>query len=383
MAIEKFPSLCDAKSCLDCRACSSVCGKNAIAFELDEYGFRYPVIDEKLCVGCRRCESVCPAKIEPKCGTEVSDCYALYSRDNKVVENSSSGGVFYEFAKYTIEHGGIVFGVISQNSDFFFTYAEKIEDVYPMMGSKYVQADVGVAYIQCVNFLEQERRVLFTGTPCQIAGLKNIVSSKYGNLLLTLEVICHGVPSLKILNKCLDLSGVPSDNRDEISFRDTKIWNYLTRYKGDGKMRQLFWQNDIYMRLFMKKLIYKTACYTCPYAKLPRVADFTMGDFWGIVSSKSYKYNNKGTSVLLVNTEKAEEIWNDIKVLFCYEKRALVEAVKVNKNIESPTEMPSNRDTVLNDLFEMDKKHFVAKYNLNITVRNVIGYLLRRFRSLK
>ena len=136
------------------------------------------------------------------------------------------------------------------------------------------------------------------------------------------------------------------------------------------------------MKLFMRTLTYKPVCYTCPFAKLPRIADITMGDFWGIQSSPTFKKNQFGTSVLLINSEVGQKLWEYVSARFVYEERPLDEATRINHNILHPTPCPSNRDAVLADLFVLNKRNFVHKYGLQITLRNIVGYLLRLIKKI-
>ena len=378
------PSLCNVSTCAYCNACTSVCKHHAISFVYDIYGYASVVIDWSKCVECGLCEKVCPVKNAPYGMSLPVATYALYSKNKKTVAQSSSGGVFLELAQHTIDQGGCVFGVISHNGRFEFACANTYSELEPMCGSKYVQAEMGEILIVAQQELRKGRKVLFTGTPCQIAALRNFLRRDYNDLLTTLEVICHGVPPKKVFDRCMDMIGIDHQSYEQAAYRDKRIWNFITRIKqsGVGGWRTIFWQNDIYMKLFMRTLTYKPVCYTCPFAKLPRIADITMGDFWGIQSSPTFKKNQFGTSVLLINSEVGQKLWEYVSARFVYEERPLDEATRLNHNILQPTPCPSNRDAVLADLFVLNKRDFIHKYGLQITLRNIVGYLLRSIKKI-
>lgn len=386
MTTDRKPELCKRLNCTYCNACSSACKHAAISFVSDDYGFSHPIVNNEKCVGCGLCEASCPVLNPLENSNNLTpDIFALYSKDEKNVSKSSSGGVFYELAQSVIADGGCVFGVVSSEGCFKYECAETLDEVLPMRGSKYVQAEMNDALLLAKKKLVEGRKVLFSGTPCQVAALRRILRNDYSNLLLTVEVICHGVPSQSIFDRCMNLNGIPKEARKYVSFRDTRVWNFLTRYTNETiphSLKFLFFKNDIYMRLFMKTAIYKPICYQCPFARIPRVADMTIGDFWGVKNTDTFKKNQHGTSVLLLNTKEAHITWEKVKYNFIAEKRDLSEATNENPNLIRPTYLPADRDRILEDLFSLDKKAFVKKYHLQLTLRNVVGFMKRRIKSL-
>lgn len=379
-----FPHLCTTQNCTNCKSCMAACNHGAINFVVDDCGFSSPFIDEKKCVQCGLCEQSCPILSPFEKKKEKPCVYALYSKDKENLLSSSSGGVFFELAKFVIRKGGCVFGVVCNNGDFIYHCAESLDEVEPMKGSKYVQAETSGVYKQIKRKLQEKRTVLFTGTPCQIAGVQAYLKKDYGNLLITVDLVCHGNPPQTIFEHCMNLNNIPREKRAIVKFRDTRTGSYLTRYAVNTfsqKWNYIFWSNDLYMRLFMKAVIFKPVCYTCPFAKVPRISDLTLGDFWGIKNSNKFKAHRAGTSVLLVNTQTGNQVWQQVKKYFVYEERTLSEAVLKNRNIVEPTSEPERRVGMVKDLFVLKKKDYIKKYKLQLTLRNIFGFLLRRVRS--
>lgn len=183
------------EDCVGCNACVQRCPKSCISMHEDEQGFLYPVVNADLCINCHLCEKVCPVinQAEPR---KPLQTYAAKNRDSEVKRNSSSGGIFYALAEMIISEGGVVFGAkFNDDWEVVHAYAETLEGIKAFQGSKYVQSGIGETFTQAEQFLKAGRRVMFTGTPCQIAGLKHFLRKDYGSQLLTVDVVCHGVPS--------------------------------------------------------------------------------------------------------------------------------------------------------------------------------------------
>ena len=326
------------KDCCGCNACVQRCPKQCITMHADNEGFLYPVVDTETCIDCGLCEKVCPVinQEEPQKPIKV---FAAYNKDEKIREQSSSGGVFTLLAEETIKKGGVVFGV-KFNKEWMpeFDYTETVEDIAPFRGSKYVQARVDNAYKQAEEFLKAGRDVLFSGTPCQIAGLKRYLRKEYSNLL-TVDIICHGVPSPKVWEMYLKdtcsklLKNMPDEKIqsvspigetyksciEAVSFRSKitgwKKFSFLLKLNFptcDGKNTVFFTEpfgKNNFMRAFLSDTILRPSCYACPAKQGKSHSDITIADFWGIDIIDSAFDDDKGCGAIFVNTAKGEAIY--------------------------------------------------------------------------
>lgn len=299
------------KDCCGCSACAEICPKHCIQMEADSEGFVYPNMLEG-CISCGLCLKVCPY-LSPKNEKRPKYVYAAYNIDGTIREKSSSGGIFFILAQKVILEKGVVFGVrFDKEWNAIFDYAENIVDVYPFLGSKYVQAKVGEAYKNVRGFLEQNRLVLFPGTSCQVAGLKAFLRKDYNNLV-TVDVVCHGVPSPKVWKKYI--TQLKESNKQDLKyinfrFKKTGWKNFSFSYKSGSKSVYTPFWNNIYMKAFLSDIILRPSCYHCNFKQGKSDSDITIGDYWGIQYIKPKMDDDKGTSIILVNTQKGEKILN-------------------------------------------------------------------------
>ncbi len=330
------------EKCCGCWACVQRCPKHCITMVEDDEGFLYPKVDSSLCIDCSLCEKVCPVinQGEPRIPDMV---YAAKNLNEEIRMASSSGGIFTLLAEEIIAKGGVVFGArFNEEWDVVHDYTETIEGLSAFRGSKYVQSRVGKCYSQVEEFLKKGRKVLFSGTPCQIAGLKRFLRKEYDNLL-TVDFICHGVPSpgvwreyLKeeIARQCdgknIVLSHPVFNGREarieSISFRNKCLgWKRfsfvltlsLSDGYGDNKLVLLSepLNKNIFLRGFLANLYLRPSCHICPAKSLKSGSDITIGDFWGIQNVMPEIDDDKGVSAVMVSTEKGKEIWGEITTI--------------------------------------------------------------------
>ena len=310
----------DKKKCCGCGACQLKCPKHCINMVEDKEGFSYPIVDMEKCVDCGLCEKVCQM-ICPYENKQPLASFAALSLNEDVRVHSSSGGIFFEIAKKVIsEKKGVVFGAcFDETWQVIIEGAETIEESKAFMGSKYVQAKVGDSYLKVENYLKNGRYVLYSGTPCLIAGLHHYLKWQYDNLL-TVDVSCHGVPSPKVWNLYLSEMCKCIKKINGVSFRDKKEgWNkFHFQLSYDGLKGRYFisnqhWDNP-YMKAFLFDLILRPSCSECTAKHGSSKSDLTIADFWGIEKVDATFDDDKGTSLVLANSEKGQNIINSLDI---------------------------------------------------------------------
>lgn len=315
------------ESCFGCTACYNVCPQACIEIKEDEEGFYYPYIDEDKCINCKKCIKVCPSNKENPF-VEPLLAYAAQNEDETCRINSSSGGIFFIIASYVINCGGCVFGVVVDELGIVkHSLAETIEELNSFRGSKYVQSDLKDTYTSVRRLLKIGKTVLFSGTPCQISGLKLFLNYDYSNLL-TIDFICHGVSSPGVFRMYLNEQlGNFSNSKDIIfsnfSFRNKKNgWKNFGMYfkmskKSDNQSSVFYYKTkrkDPFLRGFLCNLYLRPSCYKCQYRNHSCGSDITLADFWGIGVLKPNFDDDKGTSLLLINTSKGKDVLKQLKM---------------------------------------------------------------------
>lgn len=278
----------------------------------DKEGFLYPKVNIQLCNDCGLCKTVCPI-LNKKEAQEPIKILAAYNTDKEVRLESSSGGIFALLAKKTIEEGGVVFGArFNKNWQVEIACTETGNGIATFMGSKYVQAIVGNAYSDAEKYLDQGRQVLFTGTPCQISGLKQFLTKQYNNLL-TVDVVCHGVPSPKVWRRYLsEITHNSIHAINSCSFRNKdngwKRFNFSISYSENGETRVLssYHQENPFMRAFLCNMILRPSCHSCMSKSGRSHSDITIADFWGVQNVSPNMDDNMGTSLIFLNTPKGK-----------------------------------------------------------------------------
>ena len=340
----------DKANCCGCSACVQRCPKHCVSLKEDCEGFLYPKVDESVCIDCGLCEKVCPIinraeKIDPL------KVLAVKNTNEEERMNSSSGGVFLPLAREVIAKGGVVFGAVyDEHWEVHHVFAEKIEDVYPMMGSKYLQSRIDNSYKEAEQFLKQGREVLFVGSPCQIAGLRTFLRNKEYPNLLAVDFLCHGVPSPGVWrrylaetyssdalkaqcrrqaaagkNSVLLLSLNAKSPIGDIKFRDKcesgwKKFRFVVRTKSASKADQnTVLSSDIhstnpFMRGFLSDIYLRPSCYACKCKNGVNHSDLTIADFWGINQIAPEFDDDKGVGLVLLNTKKGEEYFSELSM---------------------------------------------------------------------
>lgn len=301
--------------CMSCNSCHERCPVNAISMAENSQGFMQPVIDEDICIHCNLCVKVCPlnGKSYTLETSSQPECLAVWNKDEAIRLASSSGGVFSILAKRTLAAGGQVCGAAFDGQwQVEHILITKEEELQKLRGSKYVQSNTNGIFSQIKALLKAKTPVLFSGTACQVAGLYSYLG-KDDPLLFTLDVLCHGTPSPKVWAKYLE-ENFGEENIKHINFRNKDhSWdNFHLSIQSDKRLYQQSLFKDNYMQGFLKDLYLKKSCYECAFTKTKRNADITLGDFWGIQKHNPKLNDQKGTSLILLNSSKGKEIYSQI-----------------------------------------------------------------------
>lgn len=341
--------------CCGCGACLNICPKHAISMEEDECGFIYPRIDEELCVRCGLCKKVCAFQNREETNSPLQ-CRAAVNKDAETLRNSSSGGVFHALAMETLSNGGAVYGASFTDAwSVCHMSGESPEEIRRFQGSKYSHSDTGRTFSQAKVMLEQGRSVLFSGTPCQIAGLKAFLGRDYENLL-TVDIVCHGVPSSSMLQAYMEhLEAKWGARIRSFTFRDKTLgWGINGSAVCEGLPdKKKIWQSDsAYLFYFTRGWIYRENCYACKYACSHRPGDLTIGDFWGIekqhpeyLGGKGWD-ESKGISFVFASTEKGAKALKSLESRMDMKPAEFEEIAAGNGQLRHPSE-PGPREEIL------------------------------------
>lgn len=343
--------LASTNDCTACAACISACPKGCITMQEDREGFLQPKIDMSLCIECHKCEKVCPI-LNPIAIPQdfETKAYAAINREDEVRAQSSSGGVFFPLAKWVIEQGGVVFGARwNEKWEVVHDYAEDIEGVKAFMRSKYVQSVVGDTLKQAKSFLEAGRWVLYSGTPCQIGGLKAYLGKEYDKLV-TVDLICHGVPSPGVWRSYLK-DYHEGETILDINFRDKrKGWlDFLKEVTTTTTTTTTTYRVNTLKHPFMNGFLYdiylRKSCYNCEFRKFHRSSDLTIADYWGVDVVCPEMFDNQGTSIMFAHTEKGEHILHQITDSFVIIEQDSSNAFLYNPSLVKNPPVPDGRSS--------------------------------------
>ena len=334
----------DKKKCCGCSACVQRCPRKCISMQTDKEGFAYPVVDTTKCSDCGLCEKVCPV-INQQAEQHPIATYAAINSNNMVREQSSSGGIFTLLAQETINNGGIVFGaVFNEDWDVEHIYVDNANDLKRLRGSKYVQSNIGGSYSVAEKFLKEGKEVLFSGTPCQVAGLKRFLRKEYKNLK-TVDFVCHGTPSPEVWKMYLDeicrINNI--GNITDIQFRNKaegwKKFSLQITYTGNDGQERIFREtlnDNIFMKCFLSNLCLRPSCYQCPARNGKSGSDITLGDLWGAEQICPKIDDNRGLSLVMMRKE--QELPKSARFEIPYN-----EALKYNPSISTNVAVPHKR----------------------------------------
>lgn len=379
----------DKNECCGCSSCVQKCPKNAISMIENEEGFLYPIIDKEKCIDCGLCSKVCPQLKEiEKSDENYPKAYAMYNKNEDELSKSSSGGIFSVIANYVLENDGVVFGAAyDENLNVNHIMIDNKNELGKIRSSKYVQSNICNTYKETEELLKKGKIVLFTGTPCQIAGLNSYLIKEYDNLI-TCDIVCHGVPSPKLFQKYLKyLSNKFNSKVKSYNFRskEKKGWGLLSKVvTEDGKIRYIEPDFDPYYSNFLESNTYRECCYKCHYTNYNRVANLTLADYWGINSIHPEFYSENGRSLILVNNSKGKKIIDKVCDKIEKIETNIDIAANRNKNLKEPSHRTEKRDRIYKDIDSMEeskyiKKFLKIKYNPKKIVKACLPTKLKKF----
>lgn len=352
------------KNCTGCHACVSRCPKGCICMITDREGFDYPYVDEDSCIDCGLCERICPI-LNKEEQVRIPKAFACINKNEAIRKESSSGGIFSLLAGYVIGQKGIVYGAsFDVKNTVEHIGVTKVDDLYQLRGSKYLQSRIGDIYCEIEERLEGGEKVYFSGTPCQVEGLLHFLPKSYNNLFCQ-DIICHGVPSPKVWKQYLDMRNYEHRGQTpvQINFRQKDSgWNLFElsiQYRDSSY--QCSSGKDIYMKAFLSNIDLRYSCYYCQFKGLNRSSDITLADFWGIDYVLPEMNDDKGTSLVIVNSQKGSALLQGIRDKMEYKEVDINEAVKYNPAACKSVQEPKIRKHFFKRLDRGDFKRYMTR----------------------
>ena len=391
--------ICPIDKCTGCEACYNVCAHSAIKMQPDSSGYKYPVIDESRCTDCGLCQKSCPSLTFHLRYYPIQNL-AVTTKEESDTLSCASGGAATLLSRSIIHQGGVVYGCDGNNiRNVHHTRISTLEEVELLKGSKYVQSAINDVYRKIREDLRSGTKVLFIGTPCQVAGLYGFLRYKVYENLFTADLVCHGVPSQQMLNDNIDLYTEIKGDECKVQFRNkvrkgtnakrnaiyriTYGWFFQNQpYVGEPIFRP--YKKDPYMLGFISGLTFRPNCYECRYASVARVADLTLSDYWGLAENAGFE-NGKGVSNILVNTPQGQALWSQTKEYTIYKERPLIEAVRGNGQLLAPSSRHPEHDRFVQlypsigfkDAIKECSKSYLKKQRIKNTIISMKKILIR------
>lgn len=374
--------------CCGCGACYQTCPKQCIHMEQNKRGFLIPIVDENICVNCGACIKTCPEQSQPLMKM-VKNAYVAIAKNKEILNMSTSGGIFGILSESVITAGGCVYGCMWNQQG----YAQQgkiecIQELEKIQKSKYVQSDTKRTFIEVQNDLKQGRNVLYSGTACQIAGLRKFLNGREENLI-TVEVACHGVPSPGLFQKYICWKEKREGNKiEEVQFRNKEKHKKGEHYKfclkyADGKKRYYLSNEDPYYGAFLEGRTLRKTCYHCKYKQSERVSDILLGDYWGVEKEHPKFPAQYGASAIVISSDKGMQLFESIKSQLIVEDSTFEKIIKHNKSIISCAVCSKEKclktiDINDDELFKLLKPNFDIKKRIKNMVPEKVKYLLKR-----
>lgn len=333
--------------------------------QTDCEGFLYPHVDPSACIHCGLCQKACPITTAVPVNVSDQKAYAVINQDEEIRKNSSSGGVFSLIAQHILSQGGVVFGAaVTKDTRICHICVEDSSQLYQLRGSKYVQSNVGNTYSQAKQYLLSGRPVLYTGTPCQISGLKAYLGKDYDHLFCQ-DLICHGAPSPGVWQQYVSYREQLARSKTKSVFfryKDPSWVNFCMRFEFENNTYyQASLREDPYLRAFLSDLCLRPSCHQCAYKTQQRQADITLADYWGIWDIHPKMHDDKGTSLVFINSEKGSQIFEAIKQQLAFHPTDISLSLSQNSAMIASAVKPKNREQFLSEIQNGNFKETVSK----------------------
>lgn len=359
-------NITDKTKCCGCNACVSACPQKCIEMIEDEEGFLYPHVNEEKCIHCGLCQKVCPV-LNKAVVSRQPIAYGAYNNLEPELMNSSSGGMFPILAKYVLRAGGGVFGAIfNENFEVVHSLIFKEEDISKIQSSKYVQSRIGDSYKQAKELLNDGKAVLFTGTACQIEGLYKYLGKEYENLI-TQDIICHGVPSPGVFRKYVKYRESKAGSKIKQLWlrKKTTKWSpysVIFNFENGTQYKRIYFEDPM-MKFFFRHFCLRPICHKCPFKEKFRRSDITLADFWGVKKVDKSIYNKKGTSLVILNSEKGRRVFDEIKNSITYKAVDFEKAISHNPAITRSSKASFRRKGFMKAYKTKSFKRLITKYS--------------------
>ncbi len=369
----------EKNKCTGCTACMNICPKGAIEMVEDNEGFKYPLINQDKCIDCGLCKRTCPI-LNTKRNESINKCYVGYNNDSNERLNASSGSVFSLVANYVLDNNGIVIGAaFDDNNHLKHVAVEKKEDLDPLRKSKYLQSDLDHIFTYIKEQIKS-RKVLFIGTPCQVAGIKSFI--KKSDNLITIDLFCYGVPSPKLFEKYIkELEEKNNDKLVNYDFRDKSTgWKkHSNRAKFENKEIVISRYKNKYMKLFLSDIALRKSCYNCNFKLGNKYSDITLGDFWCVKKHYPEMYNKEGVSAIIINTDEGKVIFDNIKNYMTYKTCNIKETISGNQSLIKSATLPQKRELFFKELETTNINALEKKYRKKHLIVRKIKSKLKMF----
>ena len=351
--------LCKTELCTGCAACANSCPKQCIQMVADVEGFLRPVVDTKRCVDCGACQKNCPI-LHPAACDNKTVAYAAIHKDETIRMKSTSGGIFSLLCQWIFDYGGVVFGA-AYTDDFSVEhhFIQSLDELYALRTAKYSQSRIGDSFQKVKQLLTDGQYVLFSGTPCQVGGLRAFLGKDYEKLILV-DLVCHGVPSPAVWSRYIDYRSKTDASGAAPVFinlrsKETGWPGYSVHFDYEnGGHYSVRYSEDPFMRCFIGDLCLRPSCYECQFKEISRPSDFTLGDYWGVWSQLPEYNDGKGTAIVLVHSEKGFKIWSEIELQMKSQKVDIAHCMDENISAIQSSKMPEMRSSFMQRYLEED-----------------------------